>query len=98
MMYGSDSDEEPSFHWSDEEEDTNNRPTHGQKRGKRRRKAKKAESVVDDGWSDGDEEDEDEDDIVDDIEDEDSAEVAESLIGTEFSLLAQGETLKVVLG
>jgi hypothetical protein len=50
---------------------------------------------VEDDWSDGSD-DEDTEEVIDDFQEDDSGvEMAESLVGSQFSLLASGKALKV---
>lgn len=71
------------------------RPTNRGGRNKRRQVKKR----VKDDWSDGSEDDDDEEDdeeVIDDFKEDDSGvDMAESLVGSQFSLLATGKALKV---
>nr|XP_034302376.1 uncharacterized protein LOC105345155 isoform X10 [Crassostrea gigas] len=70
------------------------RPTNRGGRNKRRQVKKR----VKDDWSDGSEDDDDEEDdeeVIDDFKEDDSGvDMAESLVGSQFSLLATGKALK----
>lgn len=71
------------------------RPTNRGGRNKRRQVKKR----VKDDWSDGSEDDddgEDDEEVIDDFKEDDSGvDMAESLVGSQFSLLATGKALKV---
>lgn len=78
---------------SEADEPINERPCN---RG-RRKKNKRVKKKVEDDWSIGSDEDEDDDDeIIDDFKEDDSGvDMADSLVGSQFSLLATGKPLKV---
>lgn len=63
----------------------------------RRKRNKRVKKKVKDDWSDGsDDDDEDIEEVIDDFQEDDSGvEMAESLVGSQFSLLASGKALKV---
>ncbi|XP_078326818.1 uncharacterized protein LOC111123425 isoform X3 [Crassostrea virginica] len=77
---------------SEADEPINERPCN---RGRRKRN-KRVKKKVEDDWSIGSDEDEDDDDeIIDDFKEDDSGvDMADSLVGSQFSLLATGKPLK----
>lgn len=86
-----------SDHESEADEPIGTRPTNRGGRNKKRQVKKR----VKDDWSDGsedddDDEEEDDEEVIDDFKEDDSGvDMAESLVGSQFSLLATGKALKV---
>ncbi|XP_062602981.1 uncharacterized protein LOC134264735 isoform X3 [Saccostrea cucullata] len=61
----------------------------------RNKKSKKVKKKVVDDWSDGSDDDDEDEEVIDDLmEDDSGVEMAESLVGSQFSLLASGKPLQ----
>lgn len=85
-----------SDHESEADEPIGTRPTNRGGRNKKRQVKKRVKDDWSDGSEDDDEEEEDDEEVIDDFKEDDSGvDMAESLVGSQFSLLATGKALKV---